>query len=134
MDVIEQTRTLCAAIQADERYAQYRAAKALNDVDADLQHSIALFGELRDQLNAELSGDEKDDEKVKNLNAEIKKTYGEIMTNENMINYNGSKSQLDALINSVNSIITLCVNGADPMTAEPETGCGGSCSSCAGCH
>ena len=47
---------------------------------------------------------------------------------------NTAKAEVDAMLNDINSIIMQCVEGEDPMTAEPHTGCSGSCSSCSGCH
>ena len=40
MDVIALTRELGKAIQADERYAKYLAAKEVNDKDDELQKLI----------------------------------------------------------------------------------------------
>ena len=135
MDVIEQTRALGAAIQADERYAQYAAAKAISDSDAMLQDMIGSFSDLRDKLGAELQKEPKDDDAVQALNTEMRELYGKIMDNENMKNYNSAKSELDVLVNNLNSIIGMCLDGHDPATCEPSSGCGGGCSSCGGgCH
>jgi len=133
MDVIEQTRALGAAIQADERYAQYAAAKALNDADTELQGMISSFSDLRGLLGAELQKDDKDEETVGKLNGDMRELYGKIMSSENMINFNAAKTELDDLINNVNSIISMCLDGQDPATCEPQRdGCGGSCGSCGG--
>ena len=135
MDVIEATRELGKAIQQDERYIKYMLCKEKNDSDESLQHLIGECNLLRIQINNEFSKEDgKDDEKVKELNAKLRECYDEIMKNENMAEFDAAKRDIDALISKVNGIITLCVEGHDPMTAEPPEGCTGSCSSCGGCH
>ena len=134
MDVIEMTRQLGAAIQADERYIRFAAAKALNDSDEGLQAQIEAFSALREQMNAELSSETKSEEQVKTLNAEMRQMYALIMANENMVNYNDAKGDLDALVGNINGIITMSLSGDDPLTCEPQSGCGGGCDSCGGCH
>ena len=85
-------------------------------------------------LDKELSSEEQNGEKVKQLNGELKDIYTKIMGSESMMNYNIAKQELDALVNQINAIITLTVNGEDPMTCDISSGCTGSCSSCSGCH
>lgn len=133
MDVIELTRQLGAAIQADERYKNYMAAKIANDNDEYLQEDIGEFNLIRISLDKELSSDNKDDEKVKELNQKLRSTYSAIMLTPSMIAYNEAKTALDELLNDVNSIITMSANGEDPATCEPSH-CTGSCSTCGGCH
>lgn len=134
MDIIAITRQLGEAIQADTRYVAFAEAKKLNDEDTALQDAIGQFNLIRMSLNNELSKADKSDEKVKEYNENLRKTYGEIMRNPNMLAYNQAKSDLDELVNQINSMITLCVNGEDPKTVEPASNCGGDCSGCSGCH
>ena len=57
--------------------------------------------------------------------------------NPNMQNYEMARGAIDDMMNRCMQILTLCVNGADPETCEPEAhaDCTGSCSSCGGgCH
>lgn len=133
MNVLELTRQLGAAIQADERYINYANAKAANDKDMVLQDNIGQFNLIRISLDEALSAEKKDDEKVKELNEKMRSVYSAIMTSPSMVAYNAAKTELDALINDVNAIVTMCANGEDPATCEPSH-CTGSCSSCGGCH
>lgn len=135
MDVIEITRQLGAAIQADERYAAYVAAKEVNDADEALQQQIGEFNLIRMSLERELSSEEKSDERVREYNEKLRKLYSEIMSTESMTRFNDAKTAMDALINDVNMIITMCANGEDPATCDPHaSGCSGSCATCGGCH
>ncbi len=134
MDIIEMTRKLGVEIQKQEVFKTYIKAKAANDADKQLQDDIGKFNLIRMSLDKELSSEEQNGEKVKELNGQLKDIYTKIMGSESMMNYNIAKQELDALVNQINAIITLTVNGEDPMTCDISSGCTGSCSSCSGCH
>lgn len=135
VEVINAVRELGKAIQQDETYIKYMLCKEKNDADEDLQNLVGEFNLLRIQIGNEFSKEaNKDDEKVKEINKKLRDCYDEIMQNENMKTFESAKKEMDELINRVNGIIGLCVEGQDPMTAEPPTGCSGSCSTCGGCH
>ena len=135
MNAVEIARQLGAAIQADERYAAYVAAKSANDADEKLQTQIGEFNLIRMSLERELSGEEKSDERVREYNEKLRNLYGEIMKSETMTRYNKAKTALDELVNDVNMIITMSLEGADPATCDPHAaGCTGSCATCGGCH
>lgn len=135
MNVMELTRQLGAAIQEEDTYIRYQMARQANDEDEELQGKIGEFNLLRMSLSNELSksDDEKSQSKVEELNKSLQEMYGQIMQNPNMAAYNAAKEAMDQLLNRVNSILMLCVNGEDPATCEPSE-CTGSCSSCGGCH
>ena len=137
MSVIELTRQLGAAIQKDERYLAFAAAKEANEKDEALN---ALMGEIQMiQMNyqMEASKEEPDSAKMQEFEAEFNAKYEAFMANENMQKYDEARAQVDAMMNYIMQILGLCVNGADPATCEPEQhehSCDGSCSSCSGCH
>lgn len=137
MDVIEITRQLGKAIQADERYTDYMAAKKLNDDDEALQELIGEFNLLRQNLAMETDkpDEEQNREKINELNAKMSSVYNSIMTNENMANFTMAKMGMDKLMNQINTILTYSMEGMDPETCPSEvpTGCTGSCGSCGGC-
>lgn len=134
MDVIKSVRELGKAIQQDERYIRYAKARLENDNDKELQASIGEFNIVRMELDREMSEDEKNDEKVKELNEKLRKIYGEVMASPAMVNYNTAKVEIDQMMNEINTIISKSIDGEDPETCEIESGCSGSCSSCGGCH
>ena len=84
MNAVEIARQLGAAIQADERYEAYVAAKSANDADEKLQTQIGEFNILRMSLERELSSEEKSDERVREYNEKLRSLYGEIMKSETM--------------------------------------------------
>lgn len=134
MDVIELTRELGKAIQADERFVRYAKARLANDTDEDLQNSIGQFNIKRMELEKAVGEEDKDEVKVKVLNEELRKLYGDIMSSAAMVEYNTSKALLDQMMNEVNTILTKTLDGEDPATCDTDAGCTGSCSTCGGCH
>ena len=133
MDIMEMTRELGKALQNDDRYIAYSLSKQACDNDEELQKQISSFDDLRSQLNTEIIKEDKDTDKIKELDQSIKDTYQKIMGNRNMVVFTGAQSALESLVSNINQIITLCANGEDPATCEPSTGCSGSCATCGGC-
>jgi cell fate (sporulation/competence/biofilm development) regulator YlbF (YheA/YmcA/DUF963 family) len=135
MDVISIARQLGAAIQQEDVYLEYQAAKAANDNDAALQDLIGEFNLLRMSLSAELQKgeEEKSQSKIDELNNQLQKTYTAVMENESMVKFNEAKGHMDQLTNRITSIIAMSIEGEDPEICEPA-GCSGSCSTCGGCH
>ncbi|MCR5707872.1 MAG: YlbF family regulator [Ruminococcus sp.] len=134
MDIIEMTRELGKALQTDDRYIAYMLAKQVNDGDEELQEQIDSFEKMRYDLSMELTKENKDTDKVKELDENIKATYNKIMSNKNMIVFTAAQKSLEALVNNMQQIITMSANGEDPATCEPSTGCTGSCATCGGCR
>lgn len=134
MDVIEKARELGKAIQQDERFIRYAKARLANDSDKALQEAIGQFNIARMELDREVNSENKDDEKVKELNENLRKIYGDIMSSPAMVEYNTAKAELDTMVNEVNVIISKSIDGEDPETCDVNSGCTGSCSTCGGCH
>ena len=135
MDIIEMTRELGKAIQADDRYIAYTLAKQANDDDEQLQNLINAFNLKRMQLQMEVGKADKDDDKIAELDEVIKTSYKSIMDNPKMKIYQAAKEGLDELLNQINTIISMSANGMDPDKINLElASCSGNCSSCGGCH
>lgn len=134
MGIIEATRNLGVEIQKDERFIRYIKAKLANDNDETLQNQIGEFNTVRMNLDREMNNENQDEDKIKELNEKLREIYTAVMSSKTMLEYNTAKAEVDAMLNDINSIIMQCVEGEDPMTAEPHTACTGSCSTCGGCH
>lgn len=134
MDVIKSVRELGKAIQQDERFIRYAKARLENDNNAELQSAIGKFNITRMELDREMNCEEKNEDKVKELNEELRRVYGEIMSAPAMVEYNTAKVELDAMINEINTVISKTLDGEDPETCETTSACTGSCSTCGGCH
>lgn len=135
MAIIEKARQLGEELQKDERFIAFAKAKLAMDNDADIQEKIGQFNVTRMNLEQESEKEERDEDKIKELNESLRATYSAIMQSKTMLDYNTAKAEMDTMINDINSIIMQCVDGADPKTVEPEVhSCSGSCESCGGCH
>lgn len=137
MDLIQMARELGAALQKDELYLNLIAANDATEKDAELQKQIAQFSSLRGELNEEvMKSDERDNEKIAKLDAELRALYEAVTAAPAMIAYNEAKAALERKLNFISQIITGSANGQNPATIEEqqEGGCSGSCSTCGGCH
>lgn len=135
MDMIEMARDLGRALQQDERYTAFNAAREASDVDEELQALIGEFNLKRMAINNEAQKEEQNQEKLEQLNNELRSAYGRIMANENMVRYNETKQALDELVQRLLTIVTMCADGEDPATADYDpSACTHDCSTCGGCH
>lgn len=134
MDIIEMARELGKEIQKDPRYLRLVAAREANDADQNLQELIENFNLKRVELSQAINGEERDVDKLTQLDKELKDLYQAVMDNEHMVEFNVAKQELDDAVSFVNQIILGSVNGENPDLIEKQVGCGGNCASCGGCH
>jgi cell fate (sporulation/competence/biofilm development) regulator YlbF (YheA/YmcA/DUF963 family) len=131
VEVIEKARELGLAIMEDERCKRFQAAKTANDSDAELQSMIGEFNLKKLQLNNEFNKDpeQQSKEKLTQIEGELKRIYGKVMSNKSMAEFTQAKKDMDELVGHINSIIQMSITGE-----VSEDGCEGNCASCAGCH
>ena len=135
MDIIELAREIGRELQKDPNYLAMRAASDACDKDTELQNLIGQFNLTRMSLSNEAQKEQSDEQKIQQLNTELRQCYATVMQNPNMIAYNEAKDAMDALLQRINAIITQSAEGGDPDTADYDpSSCGGDCGSCAGCH
>ena len=135
MDIIAMARDLGREIQQDPRFKTYHAAKDKADNDPELQDKIGRFNLLKVELQQEIQKPEKSQERMTQIDRELKALYADIMNNDKMTAYNMAKKEMDDLIGFLQQIIVYSANGDDPDTIEQEAaGCSGSCSGCSGCN
>ena len=86
-------------------------------------------------IQNEASKEDRSDEKLQQLNNDLRQCYATVMQNTNMMAYNEAKDAMDELLQRINAIITQSAEGGDPDTVDYEPhSCGGNCGSCGGCH
>lgn len=135
MDIITKARELGKLLQQEASYIKLHDAQSKADADTELQGLIGEFNLKRMSINNEASKAERDQEKLTQLNTEMREVYSKIMSNENMIAYNDAKDEFDVIANRVLAIVQQSAEGADPETADyTQSSCSGSCSTCGGCH
>lgn len=132
-DVITLARQLGHAIQDTEEYTTIMAAKASADADESLQALITEFNIKRVAINAEACKTDRDDETLKQLNAEMRSAYSDIMNNEHMKAYNDAKQSFDKVLQRVLAIVQQSADGEDPDTTDFSADCTHDCSTCGGC-
>lgn len=132
MDVIELTRQLGAAIQADERYTKLAAAKVAVDNDAEVQDKMKKIEEIRLAYQTAAMDAEPDEKLMGKLDKDFQDVYASLMVTDGMASYEEARAELDELMNYIMQILYLCVNSEDPATCEPpeEHECGGDCGCC----
>ena len=136
MDIIEITRQLGAAIQQDERYLAFHEARRTNEADTDLNDLINKIQLIHMSYQHEAAKDDANEEKLAAYDKEFSEVYQTVMANENMQKYEAARHAVDDMMNEITAILSLCVQGEDPKTCQPqeEHHCSGECGSCDGCH
>ena len=137
MDVIAKARELGALLQQDERYTNLMAAQKANEEDTALNELIARIQLVQMSFQHEATKEDKSEQKLEAYDKEFGEIYAQIMANPNMQAYEAARTEIDKLMQYINAIFALCLQGEDPATCEPqqqEHNCGGECSSCSGCH
>lgn len=136
MTVDEAVRALGKSIQEDCRYKRYENAKKANDANEELQQQIGDFQMERMNYQRESQKENPDTEKLAAMEKELDAKYEAILVTEGMKEFQAAKLEMDAMMQEVDTIITLCMNGENPETCHPSMGgCSGNCASCgAGCH
>lgn len=132
-ELIEKTRELGVAIQDTDEFTAFIVAKTAADKSEKLQDKLGQFNLKKLDLNRAIIADEKDNEKIAALNAEVKTLYEEIVSDPLMIAYSTTKDELDGVVRFMMQIIEGSANGENPYEIEEQT-CGGDCSACGGCH
>ena len=137
MDVIAKARELGALLQQDERYLKLMEAQKANEEDKELNELIARIQLVQMSFQHEASKEDKNQQKLEAYDKEFGEIYTKIMANPNMQAFEAARNEIDQLMNYINGIFALCLQGQDPATCEPQAqghDCGGECSSCSGCH
>ena len=137
MEIIKLTRELGKAIQADERYAKFVAARETNEKDDELNELIGKMQLIHMSYQHEASKEDANEQRLTAYEEEFMEIREKIMSNQNMINYEKARMDIDEMMNYIVAILTECIKGEDPETCEPpqEHSCSGNCSSCGSdCH
>lgn len=133
-DLIAMARQMGHAIQEQDFYKNLQAAREKADADETLQALIAAFNTKRVEINAEACKEDRDEDKLRELNSDMRTAYAEIMKNEQMTAYNAAKQDFDHVMQRVMAIISQSAEGEDPDTTDYSESCTHDCSTCGGCH
>lgn len=115
-------------VKASEEYEIYSKAQDLYNSDKDLQAMLIDFNNLRDAMYKERDAEKIDKAKVIRLQQDMQALYTKIMSNENMKLYTEARNAFDDYTEKIHNLINAEIYGYE------ESGCTGSCATCAGCH
>ena len=132
-ELVEKARELGVAIQDTDECTAFIVAKTAADKSEKLQDKLGQFNLKKLDLNRAIIAEEKDNEKIAELNGEVKNLYEAIVSDPLMIAYSTTKDELDNTVRFIMQIIQGSANGDNPYEIE-EQSCGGDCSACGGCH
>ena len=139
MTVIEVGRTNGKEHKNEGTRVRITAENEANDEDTEIGGMIEKYKGMRKKKNAEImkTEDDKDQDAIMKLDGEFRALYNEIMNRPTMVEFSDAKADADKVLAFVMKIINGSVNGENPDEIEEDdenAGCGGSCSSCKGCH
>ncbi len=132
-ELVEKARELGVAIQDTDEFTAFIVAKTAADKSEKLQDKLGQFNLKKLDLNRAIIAEEKDNEKIAELNGEVKNLYEAIVSDPLMIAYSTTKDELDNTVRFIMQIIQGSANGDNPYEIE-EQSCGGDCPACGGCH
>lgn len=135
MDVLELTRSLAKSLQESDEYKNYRKSEMESDNNEELQLSIKKFNDIKTDLDILRTSENRDEEKMKQLNEELRKVYDKVINDPYMIKFNESKSLVDDMMDKVNFILTSALNGenVDEIDLKNITKLSGGCCGSGGC-
>lgn len=116
------------AIEGDETFLKYQAAKAKHDDDSQLQELIGQFNLKKMSVMNMMNSSDKDDARLSQLQNEMHAAYEAVMRHPVMVEFNAAQQEMEKLVGEVYSILNYYITGEEPG------GCTGSCSTCGGCH
>ena len=127
-----------------EKFKQANCVEQAINLRKDMQMIVEEFSTMASLANIRFTQNTKDEFYLQEKKYYDEKfplfydVYTKFMDSDKMKAYEAARAEIDNLMNYLMQILGLCVNGADPATCEPEVpeehSCGGSCSSCSGCH
>ena len=125
-DIIDFAIDFAKKIQETKEYKDLQQAKKNNDNDENLTKKIVEYNILRNDVENIIREEKYDEKDIDNKNVEIKKKYDEIMSNENMKNFNEKSDILNNLMNRIHSILVGAVNvkEIDRCYADEKYDCG----------
>lgn len=124
--ITELAEKLGQELTSDERYLKYQELKVRQTKDSALQEKIGEFNLKRVSLSNEMQKDDRDEDRVSEIQGSMEALYKEIMETPSMAEFNEASRDFEELVNSVYSIINYHITGEQPSS------CGGSCSGCGG--
>lgn len=130
-EIIELAKELGAKIQKSKEFLDFKSFKEKMDSDEHLSDMRKEFNSIKESLNKEISKENADQDKIKQLSGNLRNMYEKINDTKIVCEYESAKKNLDLLVSNVNNIINESAHGTFSESFFPS--CSGSCSTCDGC-
>lgn len=128
MEIFEKARELGEAIVASDEYKALKLAEAKQEQDEEAMKLLQEYSELRRQLGEEINKGDVSEERMNEIRTAVEEAYEKVAENDIIADYINAQRTFQVIIDQMNTILSYHITGQLPG------GCGGSCSTCGGCH
>ena len=128
MEIFELAAELGKALKADERLVKLEEAKKAYEENKTLQRNLVEFEVQQKALQQEIAKEERDTVFIEVIQKRIDELYKMITEDADFVALNDAQTEVNELMNSVNTTITYNITGEMPSSCTHD------CSSCGGCH
>lgn len=128
MEIFDKARELGEAIVSSDEYKALKLAEARQEQDEEAMKLLQEYSALRRELSEEINKGDVSEERLSEIRDAVSAAYEKTVENDIIADYINAQRTFQAILDQMNTIISYHVTGQLPG------GCGGSCSSCSGCH
>ena len=127
--VFEKTRELGEALLHSDTYLRMKAAEEKAMGNEEASRLVSELGERRAAIQQQMQLPAPDPVALKRLSDEMDDIQQKLQLIDDISQLSQVRDEFNGLINQINQVLQFIVTGR-----MEESGCGGNCSSCAGCH
>ena len=123
-EILTKAQELAEMIKTSKEYLLAKETENIQANDEKAQEMIKEYNEKRRDIAVKMQYGQMSEEETEALRKEINEAFDKLMSYDVIKNYVEAQKDFEILNQQVMNIISGAANG----------GCGGSCSSCSGCH
>ncbi len=130
--IFKMARELGQLIVASEEYKRATESMDLLNNDETATALIAGYNQKRAEKVDGVDINSLPENELKEINDYLQDEFNIILENPVVKEYIKAQSEYEGMVNSVNAILKFYISGRSEKEGSSE--CGGSCSTCGGCH
>lgn len=127
--ILDKARELGLALSQSEEFLRMQSARAVMDSNDAVTGALQDYKDKQEELMGLLSGDEPDRLQVAALSRDVETLQEQLLNSPVFSEAMAAQNDFQQLMAKVNREIAACIG-----IQTEESGCGGSCSGCSGCH
>ncbi|MEA4971026.1 MAG: YlbF family regulator [Candidatus Pelethousia sp.] len=131
--IIEKAQELGLALSESAEFCRMMEAKTAMDKNEPIQHMMRDYTQKREDIVSLMEGEEADKAEMMDLSRQLDEIQNALVTHPVFIEMMEAQQGFQALMQQVNRTIAACIGMEDPDLSQAQSGCNGSCASCAGC-